>query len=425
MASASDRIRNNVRAGVFVIVTITLAMAVILILGDVKQYFTRPARYVVTYPIASGVKNLAAGSDVRVGGISMGRVSQVELGGANSGPAQIIEVQFTLDRQIKLYTNARISVGAALIGSDAWLNITDLGGTEEDPNAKILADGGVIEGTTAAGFMEALMGPHGDRLENIVANVESGSQFFADISKYYDADFLPILDNLKTVTTDAREISSDVRVNRWPAWAQQVDNLMASLNQFGEDAKGLAQDSRDVLAENRGPIKETVANLQASSADAKAVTARVREETMEQVHALLTTAQDGLNNAQDVLQRMSVDYDVWAANLADALANANLTSQQLKLAGIEIRRSPWKLLYRPDETELQHELLYEAARSFAMAAADLKASSVAADRMLKEHPEELKSSPELMKRLQDNLIDPLDRYKKAQAELFEILKIEN
>lgn len=424
MASASDRIRNNVRAGLFVFLTFVVTMATILILGDVKQYFERPSEYVVTFPIAVGVKNLSQGSDVRVGGISMGKVSSVELVGSDGGPAQLIEVRFTLHSEIKLFSNAKISIGAALIGADSWLTISDLGGTMENPTALRLAEGQLIEGISAGGFMEAFMGPDGDRLENIVSRIETGTEFIANLSNYYDSDFHPILENIRTVTTDAREMSGDLRTNRWPAWARQVDSFMTLATEFGTTAKSLAQDGRDVVAENREPIRTTIANLQAGSDDAKAVAARLREETMEQVHTLMVTAQDGLQGATNVLERVSVDYDGWATNLAESLANANLTSQQLKLAGIEIRRSPWKLLYRPDENELEHELLYEAARSFALAAADLKASSIAAERMLNQHGDRLQNQPELMERVTKNLINPLDRYEKAQAELFEILKLE-
>ena len=54
------------------------------------------------------------------------------------------------------------------------------------------------------------------------------------------------------------------------------------------------------------------------------------------------------------------------------------TAQMVEVdrAMIEIRRSPWKVLYRPTEKELENELLYEATRSFAVAAADMKAASV-------------------------------------------------
>jgi ABC-type transporter Mla subunit MlaD len=433
MASASDRMRNNVRAGVFVLVTLLLIMAVIFLLGDVKQYFAAPRSYVVTYPVESGVKNLSQGSVVRVGGINMGRVSSVRLitPEAPDAPARMIEVSFTLSRDVHLFSNAGISVQAPLIGSEAWLDITSLGGTDLDPEATLLTDGQHLAGAAGGTMLDTLLGANARRVDNILTNVESGTEFFAALPALYDEDFRPILKNVEEATDDARSVLSDLNDNRWHVWADQVSTIMTrataladSLDQALASADGLIQDGRTVIGENRESIRRSMENLDASSAAVQEITARVRDETIDKVHGLLATGQDGLDQAVAVLNAVSRDYDVWSTDLSDTMSNASLASQQLKIASVEIRRSPWKVLYRPSADELEHELLYEAARSFALAASDLKAASIATQRMLDNHADQFQAEPELVKKVTKNLLDPLEQYERAQLRLFEVLKLD-
>ena len=108
------------------------------------------------------------------------------------------------------------------------------------------------------------------------------------------------------------------------------------------------------------------------------------------------------------------------------LCLARWRSTQLKLALIEIRRSPWKLLYRPTSEELSHELLYEATRSFAVAAGDLKAASESVKRVMENHSD-LIVNPDnkaAFERLTKHLIDSMERYEKAQQEMLDVLVTE-
>ena len=155
-------------------------------------------------------------------------------------------------------------------------------------------------------------------------------------------------------------------------------------------------------------------NLQSS-------TEKIDGQTIEKVHAFLQTAQGGVEQASALLERLQIDYEPWATNIGDALANANLASQQLKLTMIETRRSPWKVLYRPSSDELEHELLYEATRSFAVAAADLKSASESVQRVLDHHSDKIQGDEETYRRLERNLLDSLAKYEKAQQQLLDVL----
>lgn len=70
------------------------------------------------------------------------------------------------------------------------------------------------------------------------------------------------------------------------------------------------------------------------------------------------------------------------------MANLQLTGDQLKLAAIEVRRSPWRLLYSPSKKELETDNLYDAARSFALAASTLEGSIASLKEVTADTPED-------------------------------------
>ena len=89
----------------------------------------------------------------------------------------------------------------------------------------------------------------------------------------------------------------------------------------------------------------------------------------------LTNALDQTGEVLDDLKTASAELKTLVVGqrsvVERALANTQLTSAQMKLAAIEVRRSPWRLLYKPDEIELSTDNIYDAARSFALAAGAL------------------------------------------------------
>lgn len=397
MSSAHERSRNNVRAGIFVTLAVALAVGTVIVLTDVGETILRPTRsYSAGFQVADGLKNLKAGAQVRVGGITMGHVDEVRPR-LDGGPFTEIEVDFSIDERVRLFRDAKIFISSQLIGSDAWLDIYDVGTPEKGG-----AEESVIVGESDPGTLATLLGPD-------LADDASG-----------------IVEDLKATTGDVRSLAGRISGEDWPRWAGSVDQVMTWATSATDEidrvlaaGEGLLQDARDVIGENREPVRDTIADARDTSENLKSITATVRGETVDKVHKLLDRGQEGLDRAVSVLESVGEDYPAWSTDVGEALAGARLTAQQLKLASIEVRRSPWKLLYRPTRVELEHELLYEAARSFALAGSDLKASSASAERILADHRDRLDQPT--VQQIAAFLQDSLDRYSRAQERLMDVL----
>jgi ABC-type transporter Mla subunit MlaD len=417
MPSVSERQRNNVKAGVFVSIALILALVVVVVLTDALEKLTQSRNsYTVVFDVASGIPNIKRGSEVRVGGVTMGRVTRIDPRLApGTRTLSVIAVEFELDQIAQLYTDAQIFVAAPLIGSEGWLDIPSVG-TSGQPAT------GEIAGQSSAGFLTSLLGGENKSKANeIMDNALQFSEFLAAVPQEYQTRVVPVIDDVKATSGDVRAVTHDFRAQRWPAWADAVNSVMTWANELPQrinsaldEGKGMFTDVRGVIGENREDARAIVSKV-------KQTTETLNSETIDKVHQLLDTGQQGLDSAVATLKDVQNDYDGWATEIGETLGDATIASQQLKLAMIEVRRSPWRVLYRPTADEVEHEHLYNAARSFAVAAADLKAAAASVQRVIDSNEADVLRDSESFRRLQQSLVDSLEQYEQTQQRLLDVI----
>ncbi len=418
MSSPQERARNNARAGVFVSVTLLLAVGAVVILTDVWETLTKPTdQYTVTFDVASGVRNLKEGGDVRVGGVVMGKVLAVEPRIHAGEVFDKIDVDFSIFRPAVLYADAQILVTSPLIGADAWLDIPSVGTLDSGP----FPEAG-IAGIASIGALTTILGPeNAAKAGEMFDDAKQFTEFLATVPQEYDQRVVPILDNADSAAGDIAALTETIRRENWPRWSASVDNVMDWANSTTGTLDEIFEHGRAIFADNRPKINTTIDNLQASSENVREVTQHFNDETVAKIDELLDTGKSAMETALAVLDDVNREFDGWIPDISETLANARLAAQQLKLTGIEVRRSPWKLFHEPSVNELEHELLYGAARSFALAASDLKAASESVRRVLEFHSDQIAADPQTAQRLNTFLLDSLTTYEKAQQRLIDVL----
>ncbi len=418
MSSPLERARNNVRAGVFVTVTLMVAIGVIVVLTDIWDGLTRPVdKYTVTFDVAGGVRDLGEGADVRIGGVVMGKVLAVAPRIRSGETFDKIDVDFSIYRPAVLYADAQILVTAPLIGADAWLDIPSVGTLE---GGSFPEDG--IAGIASIGALTSLLGAsNAAKAGGMIDNAKQFSDFLATVEGEYEQRVVPILDNADSAAVDIAALTKTIRQDNWPIWSASVDNVMDWANTTTGTLDEIFEHGRAILADNRPTIDQTLDNVLVSSENIREATQHFNEETQAKIDELLERGKTAMDSAVAVLKNVDERFDEWIPDISDTLANARLASQQLKLTGIEVRRSPWKLFHEPSVNELEHELLYGAARSFALAASDLKAASESVSRVLEFHSDQIAADPQTARRLNTFLLDSLSTYEKAQQDLIDIL----
>lgn len=421
MSSRAERNRNNVVAGAFVLVAVALGVGVFVALQNLN--FTPRTPYTITFSVKDGVAGLARGSAVRVGGLLLGEVTRIEPVEPPKGkPVEEIRVHFELDSSIELYDNAKAYRAAPLLGDASWINFTSIGGPgmpgEDGTSGTPLAAGGALVGLATPGLIANIVGP--DNAIRLVKIVENAEEVTDSLRKDYGESIQPALAEVASVI---REFRSDYGI-----WRIRVENALMSaeaaaddLEKAMADAASLVSDAKATLDEARPTISTTLANARDASASARDVLARVETVTAPKLDKVLADAEDGLAAIADLVGRVDVEFQGQMPAIAASLGDVRTVAQQLKLATIEIRRSPWRLLYTPSSDVLAHEQLYEATRSFAIASGDLRVAAEGLERLGANPPAILAADPALQERIRKELSEALLRYAEAQRRLYGVL----
>ncbi len=405
---ASRNQKNTFLTGVFVVVSIIATVVIVVVLSGVLDTLGT-SLYTVRFDLDTNIGGLQPGAEVRVGGRRVGVVSAVEFVD-ESGTIEGIDVQMRVDKSIPITDNAVATLELPLLGTQGVINFPALG------TGARLAPGGVLMGELSPPSFLSQAG-YGDDQRADLQNILDKSSGFAD---KLDA----MGTSAQTTIDDAQAMVADVR-NEWEqTWKSRIDRvtanadstiakgpeLAADLDERIEEVGTLLATAQSYLDDNRDKVDEAIENARGISADGKAFTERLNGELTDRVISLLDTGKAELTKAGDAVAKYGDILDEQRPNIRKSLVNFRLASDQLRDMLVEVRRSPWRLIYRPDTRELQYELLYDAARTYAGALSDLRAAT--------ESLEEMSGSGRVTDERIAELMEQLDRafdgYKDAE-----------
>lgn len=382
--------RNNTLAGLLVVLAVVGTLGAVILLGGALEVFGK-RELTVRFPIEVGVGGLVAGSPVLVGGLQAGSVTEVAHvyeGGQMTGE---IDVVIAIDERIELREGVRAQLIKPLVGGLSSINFASLG----DASASALDGDDVIPGIAAPPGVLASAG-YGEReaeaVRELIAAATEGSQNFRDITGRFRNEVLPPVTN---TVADAER--------RWPLWAEdfgqtlsnarataeraptiaeEVELTLSSFRDFGDRAATTIESNGRTVDEALGTIQTFVQDLEASRQHAEAFLDRLNNQLGPQAAELFESAQEATERGASVLERAEAIVGEQSPQIRRTLANFRLMSDEARFMAAEVRRSPWRLLYRPDTRELEFELLYESARSYANAVSDLRAATESLEAVL-------------------------------------------
>lgn len=444
MASNPDGDRNNLKAGLFTISAVVLGFITIVILnGDaVNKLFGEYNRYSVRFSLLEGVGGLGVGSEVRVGGLSRGQVTEISLTGIDAKGDDLPEalVKIEVDENIRLWSNAVAIRTVPVLGGSSWINITTIGGPDEVTQSPATRNGaksvklptkggGELPATPGDGLLTTFVGPQNAvTTRQLLENVASFTQFLdQDVKKTFDAQIRPAL-------TDARGLVSDVRgdYGEWrkdldqtfkqvASAADRLDGAMQTAEKTAEEAREDLQMIGDVVRRNVARIDTAVANVEIMTEDGAAITQRLRDDTLARVDEALDTGTAAIGDLAKVLQTLDLEVAASIPSVRSFLQDALVAAGEMKLATIEIRRSPWRILYQPQPGELANENLFSAARNFTIAATEVRSAAESLQSVMERFPSVLENDETLRNDVQRFLADSLQRLETTQSQLFSVI----
>ncbi len=416
--------RNNVIAGIFVIVGVILAVAVSVILSGLGAELVPSRTYVVQFSTHEGAAGLDAGSPVTVGGLRVGSVKRTQLA-LEGGRTSAVEAVIRVRADVRLDKGTVALLVQPLLGGLASLNLAQ---PLEGSGQGLLQPGEVIEGHIAppSFLASAGYGPQqAQQVQSIIRQASETVDRIAKIAERVDAEVDPTLDLIRGTFEDARTAVSDIRAHL-PEWTERVDSVLAEADGAATEFRGLGEDLRARVEEARAVIADVQAFIDRNEttfdkivADVSSVTGKLDAESVKLLNDALASASEGADRFSALAQRADSLLAEESPNLRRILANFRLASDQIKLAAVEIRTKPWLLLYTPKTKELESEVIQQAVRTYATAVSDLRAASESLESATAAADGGMER--ESVVRMTEEIANAFKSYKEAEDRLFALL----
>lgn len=395
--------RNSLKAGLFIVVSIGLIVAIVIGIKGLRRFIEPVQRHQVRFALADDIGGLADGDPVRIGGANVGTVREVELDTDSDNPG--IVITFAIPRRFKVHKDAVLTVQSTLTGVSV-LNFASMG------NGEMLPEGEMLAGKPGASFSalaEVATSVFGDARTTTLPKVNTALDKAADtidvykgtgenateFVKYLRSKIDPIIERYNAVadkgTFALGEIGSLFSDTK-PDFRGTMSNLNATTGSLKERMPGILEKLDGTLTK----ISKSLDDINVALADIKQVAENTRDATAS-ARSILTT------------NRSRIDAMIVSAKAA---------ADNLKFATAEIRRSPWRLLYKPGANEMANLNLYDSARQFADGAGSMSDAAEALRDALKDP----KTEPQRIQQLVNNLDEKFSTFNKVEAELWKQVK---
>jgi ABC-type transporter Mla subunit MlaD len=370
--------RNALRAGLFIIVAVGLIIAVILGIKGGARFAEGRVTHTVSFRLADDIGGLRVGDDVRVGGWKVGTVQNIEASAVDSSEPRLL-VAFSLPGRFKLKQNARIGIQQTLTGA-ASLNIDDLG------RGKEYAESDVIAGRP-------------DPKSSLIANLGDASADIAAITRDVRQTTVPkvnaTLDSFKSTGDSATALVGDVK--------QQIPPIVQRYNGVTDKTSAMMQSITDMIGPSTEDWKGLIKNLNTTSASLNTKLPAMLDKldgTLAEAKTAMEDVKLAAGNVKDVSASLKQVIGGNEGKLESMIASLKATGDNLKAASVEIRRSPWRLLYKPAPNEMANLNIFDSAREFAEGANDLNDAATSLRDALKTGGASEKQIEQMLQRLE-------------------------
>jgi len=439
--------RNEVAAGLFVLVAIAATLGVVLWLGAAEMFKSGGQVASFCAPLSEGSMGLQEGADVLLGDSGVGKIIRID-----SRPGQgVCLYHARIDRRdLVIRADGSASIVSPPIGT-AKLVITRLGSgpdLADDAHPILLAGGlnkAIVDLTVAAEKIRKIAEVATGELdasnrESILYRVKEGTRDLVKAS----SDVAMIAANVRGQTDanqpgsivaqlvqsagyvrgqlDPNQGGSIMDTVRGAAGsvkgqldANQKESLAAKFHRSVDDVNAMTSDARPKVQKTLTAIADMTERLDGYvQKDVAEILGKLRE-TNNQV---LKIAKDFAEISDQTRKMILVSRD----KIGEMIGNMTLVSEDLKATAKEVRRNPWRLFYQPKDKELETQNILDAARAFMQGAEQLDAALARMNELAKLHPEGVKPDDPELQKVRESLKDTFGKFSKVEQALWKELE---
>ena len=417
--------RNEMVAGVFVVLALSLTLGVVVWLGASEILKSGGQIIYFSSPSADGPAGLQEGSDVMFGDRAIGKILLIDV-----RPAQgMCLYQARIDRKdILIHADANATIISPVIGS-AKLGILRMGTSKDmpDENHPIQLSGGLNQAMTDLGVATSKLRSISEHLSSEMDSNNSNSMLtgvraiVADIKIASGAVARTAL-NVQS-QTDANEAASFLaKLNALArnlvaqTDASQKDSLVGKVHKSMDDVNAMTADARP-------KVEKTLSAVQSMS---ERMDGYVKKDVAELL-AKVSKAGDNILTVTDNFVSVSADAKeivgaIGSDRIREIIDNLTLVSADLKATAREVRRNPWRLMYTPTDKELSAQNVFDSARSFMQGAEQLDLAIRRLGDIEKANPQGVKANDPQLKEVRDHLKETFEHFRKVEGALWKELQ---
>jgi len=398
--------RNALRAGIFMILSLGLIVFVIVAISGAARFTQSFHTYSAAFSLQDDLGGLRPGDDVRIGGVKVGSIRDIRIDRDRSAVVVLIDVP----AKFPLAKDAGIRVQHGLTGSSS-INIDSFG-----TGSPLAADDFLAgQPDQVTGLVHELAAMKPDVIQ-ILGNLKIASgKLNVDLDKLAaTSDSLTASGFEMTSTVQGLRVRVPEIIDRYQSAVDAVVRMLDAVRQFVGPSSGdfhqTLANLNHVSGDLRGRLPEVLDRLQTVLGKAGVVVDRAAN-AMQDIQA----AAANLHSATGALQSILADN---RSRLNGILVSLKTTSDNLKDASVEIRHSPWRLLYQPKPDEVANLNIYDSVRQFAEGADSLDDAAASLRDALKDP----NADPEQVKRLMLHLNDSFAQFQQVQDKLWKEIK---
>jgi phospholipid/cholesterol/gamma-HCH transport system substrate-binding protein len=342
---------SEVKAGLFIFVSTIGLIVMIFMLGNIQDYF-KPRRMLrIVFNFTGGME---VGAPVRYAGLDIGSVKDIELLGDEKERDRVAVVA-EINPKISIKKNSIAMIKTSGLMGGLYIDVRP--GTQGSP---LLGENEELTGQDSFEIAKI-----GDMATEVVLEIRRFTQLTGEL------------------VTDARSTLKDVRTS-----LAGVDSILSENRKYVranmKNALQISEKVSDMLNKNGGKLQTTLDNVASVSektnklftdkdTDIREIIGQMHNLTRE-MEILLADTRPGvtrlINSMEANAQEITADIDRTATsveqtlgqgnsimlenrrNLLLVLQNMNETSRNLKSLTADLKRNPWKLVRKSDETNV-------------------------------------------------------------------------
>ena len=417
---------NELTAGIFTLAALVLLVGVVFWLGGIDIF--KPAAHKAWFYIKvdRGLQGLLPGAQVKITDVEVGKIAEVKLDMKAGRTYYVVEL---FDENTKVYSNARANVSAALVGGGATLQILDCGGGDNplanEAHAAKIELGMFDKAKTVLNKVDKIGEQVTDLLQTIATEMDQDAEGSAMNKIHALMNVLePSLVNLKKEMDSGND----------QALLARLRQTISSLQRISEDAEPRV---RSVLANVDKMVKSTEPKLASLLTDTDELVSGAGElvktlnkltkdditEVIELIHLASQHVVKIGGNFAKLSEGAEAAVSIHRENIDEIIDNMGQVAANLKSASKEIRRNPWRLLYRPDKKEERSRNIHDAARSFSNGAAQLDQALAKLKGLSEANPKGIPANDPELKKIAEQIKNTFEKFTDAEKALWkELLK---